>query len=102
MTDREKLIELLKVPIYPLVGSDPEEVVADYLLDNGVTFVPRTDLTGKCGNCIFAKRTSYCGSDAYVECINEELNMRRSRMENKYAAVRQRTTKACKRYVPKE
>ena len=40
MTDREKLIELLKVPIHPLVGADPAEVVADYLLDNGVTLPP--------------------------------------------------------------
>ena len=33
---RERLIELLKVPIYPKEGVDLAEVVADYLLDNGV------------------------------------------------------------------
>ena len=37
MTDREKLIEILQVPIYPHELSDPTEAVADYLLDNGVT-----------------------------------------------------------------
>jgi hypothetical protein len=34
---REKLIELLSVPIYPHEAKSPTEVVADYLLDNGVT-----------------------------------------------------------------
>lgn len=37
MTQREKLIELLSKKIYPRVGADPAEVVADYLIDNGVT-----------------------------------------------------------------
>ena len=40
VTDRDRLIELLKVPIYPKVGVDPAEVVADYLLDNGVIVPP--------------------------------------------------------------
>ena len=43
MTDREKLIDLLKMPIYPHLDADPAEVVADYLLDNGVTFAKDTD-----------------------------------------------------------
>lgn len=46
MTDREKLIEILKVPIFPHLDADPAEVVADYLLDNGVTFqkwIPATE-----------------------------------------------------------
>ena len=34
---REKLIEILRVPIYPHELADPAEVVADYLIDNGVT-----------------------------------------------------------------
>ena len=33
---REKLIEILRVPIYPHELADPTEAVADYLLDNGV------------------------------------------------------------------
>ena len=38
MTDRERLLEILNVPIYPHENVDPLEAVADYLLDNGVTF----------------------------------------------------------------
>lgn len=38
MTDRERLIEILNVPIHPRLDVDPLEAVADYLLDNGVTF----------------------------------------------------------------
>lgn len=40
MTDRERLIEILSKQIYPKVGVDPAEVVADYLLDNGVIVPP--------------------------------------------------------------
>lgn len=36
MTDRERLLEILNVPIYPHENVDPVEAVADYLLDNGV------------------------------------------------------------------
>ena len=46
MTDREKLIELLNVEIYPHEAKSPAEVVADYLLDNGVTvqrWIPVTE-----------------------------------------------------------
>ena len=34
---REKLIEILKKPIFPHEMVDPIEAVADYLLDSGVT-----------------------------------------------------------------
>lgn len=37
---RDRLIELLRVPIYPKEGADPTEVVADYLLDSGVIVPP--------------------------------------------------------------
>lgn len=37
MTIREELISILRVPIYPHEQADPAEVVADYLLANGVT-----------------------------------------------------------------
>ena len=37
MDIREKLIEILKKPIFPHELVDPTEAVADYLLDNGVT-----------------------------------------------------------------
>ncbi|MBO7253012.1 MAG: hypothetical protein J6V25_10365 [Oscillospiraceae bacterium] len=38
MTDRERLLQILNVPIHPHLDVDPLEAVADYLLDNGVTF----------------------------------------------------------------
>ena len=41
MTDRERLLEILNVPIYPHENVDPVEAVADYLLDNGVTIPVR-------------------------------------------------------------
>ena len=34
---REKLIEILRKPIFPHELVDPIEAVADYLLDSGVT-----------------------------------------------------------------
>ena len=39
--EREKLIEILRVPIYPHELADPAEVVADYLMDNDVVPVVR-------------------------------------------------------------
>ena len=41
MTEKEKLIQILSVPIYPHELADPTEVVADYLLDNDVVPVVR-------------------------------------------------------------
>ena len=37
MDVREKLIEILRKPIFPRELVDPTEAVADYLLDSGVT-----------------------------------------------------------------
>ena len=37
MDVKEKLIEILRKPIFPHELADPIEAVADYLLDNGVT-----------------------------------------------------------------
>lgn len=37
---RERLIEILSQPIFPKIGVDPAEVVADYLLNNGVIVPP--------------------------------------------------------------
>ena len=37
---REKLIEILRKPIFPHELVDPAEAVADYLLDNGVIVPP--------------------------------------------------------------
>lgn len=36
MTERERLLKILNVPIFPHENVDPLEAVADYLLDNGV------------------------------------------------------------------
>lgn len=57
MTDREKLIEILRVPIYPHELADPAEVVADYLLDNGVTiqkWIPVTERLPDDGDDVLA------------------------------------------------
>lgn len=47
MTDRERLLEILNVPIYPHENVDPLEAVADYLLDNGVTFANDNNVGSK-------------------------------------------------------
>lgn len=41
MTDRERLIEILRKPIFPHELVDPIEAVADYLLDNGVVVMEK-------------------------------------------------------------
>ena len=46
MDVREKLIEILRKPIFPHELVDPVEAVADYLLDSGVTvqeWIPVTE-----------------------------------------------------------
>ena len=47
MTDRERLLDILNKPIFPHDLVDPLEAVADYLLDNGVTFAKDTDVPSK-------------------------------------------------------
>ena len=37
MDVREKLVEILRKPIFPHELADPTEAVADYLIDSGVT-----------------------------------------------------------------
>ncbi len=44
MTDRERLLQILNVAIFPHEGEDPLEAVTDYLLDNGVTFAKDTNV----------------------------------------------------------
>ena len=58
-----------------------------------------TDTNPKCGNCAYAIPTHAFGSDtSYIECTN------RGNLQNKtgLAHIKQRTTKACKRYKYKE
>ena len=44
MTDRERLLEILNKPIFPHEDVDPLEAVADFLIDNGVTFAKDTNV----------------------------------------------------------
>ena len=56
---REKLIEILRMPIYPHELVDPIEAVADYLIDSGVTIPMRCKECRKrynpkeCPMCVF-------------------------------------------------
>lgn len=61
MTDREKLLEILSVPIYMREGADPAEAVADFLLDNDVLPVVR------CKDC---KHFNF----EHMECENEAVS----------------------------
>ena len=57
---REKLIKILREPIFPHELADPTEVVADYLLDNDVVPVVR------CKDC---KNLGYTfENDTYCKC----------------------------------
>ena len=124
MTDREKLIELLrsstsyhteKSDEWVLGGKHGErpritESMADYLLANGVTFARKkrqpANLVGKCGSCAYAEPrcTGRSGVVRTVTCTNEE-HLKRHKSPKNYVggiAVRDKTRKACKCYVPKE
>lgn len=56
MTDRERLLEILNVPIFPHERVDPLEAVADYLLDNDVRPVVR------CKDCKYRADELDCGN----------------------------------------
>ena len=64
MDVREKLIEILRKPIFPHELVDPTEAVADYLLDNGVTvqeWISVTDRLPEVGGYVvcIAKRNPF-------------------------------------------
>ena len=69
MDVREKLVEILRKPIFPHELVDPIEAVADYLLDSGVTvqeWIPVKDrLPEEAVNCIVHYRHAYCDNDGY-------------------------------------
>ena len=69
MDVKEKLIEILRKPIFPHELVDPTEAVADYLLDSGVTvqeWVSVDDrLPEEKANCIVYYQHSYCDNDGY-------------------------------------
>ena len=65
---REKLIEILRVPIYPHLDADPAEAVADYLLDSGVTvqkWIPVTERLPKLEKCILVATTHGTVGEAF-------------------------------------
>lgn len=68
MTSKERLTEILNVPIYPRVGADLTEVVADYLLDNDVVPVTR------CKDCehsaLPSKQVQIYGTPGTLICRN--------------------------------
>ena len=62
----------------------------------------QTDLTSKCGGCSYALPTvAFGGSKCYVKCKNTD-RFYESFYKRPSAQVRHRTTRACKRYKPKE
>lgn len=126
MADREKLIALMREGRYKAEnicngnddcqsctiadheGNCKAKFVADYLIANGVTFAKdnnlpykrakqTTDLTGKCGSCVYAEAVHnvFGGSDCYIKCTNRDRQFRAN-----VAALRPRTTKPCKLYKP--
>ena len=62
MDVREKLVEILRKPIFPHELVDPIEAVADYLLDSGVTVQEWISVTERLPNC----------SGKYLVCTNRE------------------------------
>lgn len=80
MTDRERLLDILSKPIFPHELVDPLEAVADYLLDNGVTFATGTDIGCNCDGCYWKaehrhQKCSCCRRNRYLkDCYepNEE------------------------------
>ena len=69
----EKLIEILRKPIFPHELVDPIEAVADYLLDSGV-YVE----IGNCENCKWKGRhqkCSCCRRNRYIkDCYETDRN----------------------------
>ena len=69
MDVREKLIEILRKPIFPHELVDPIEAVADYLLDCGVTvqeWIPVDErLPEEKVDCIVHYKHAYCNNDGY-------------------------------------
>ena len=69
MDVKEKLIEILRKPIFPHELVDPTEAVADYLIDSGVTiheWISVDDrLPGEKVNCIVHYKHAYCENDDY-------------------------------------
>ena len=64
MDVKEKLIEILRKPIFPHELADPIEAVADYLLDSGVTVQEWVSVDERAiGNSVFL---SYAEAEAHL------------------------------------
>lgn len=63
MDVREKLIEILRKPIFPHELADPIEAVADYLLDSGVTVQEH----GYWETVVEIKDNTVCGNGVKIE-----------------------------------
>lgn len=63
---------------------------------------PHTDLTGKCGSCVYAKyEPNKDGKvDSLVRCTNPEHLAKYCRSKDR--SLRERTVPACKQYKAKE
>ena len=66
MDVREKLVEILRKPIFPHELVDPIEAVADYLLDSGVTVQEWISVKDRLPNepmrcLVYTKRGEYWG-----------------------------------------
>ena len=70
MDVREKLIEILRKPIFPHELVDPIEAVADYLLDSGVTVQEWISVDERLQeekvDCIVHYKHAYCNNDGYL------------------------------------
>ena len=75
MDVREKLIEILRKPIFPHELVDPTEAVADYLLDSGVTvqeWIPASEPPKKITNKVIVLcKNGYRGFGHYEDYKGE-------------------------------
>lgn len=63
LINRERLIEILRKPIFPHELVDPTEAVADYLIDNGVVVLPC-----KVGETVYEVKRDYCDRRELDKC----------------------------------
>ena len=75
MDVREKLVEILRKPIFPHELVDPTEAVADYLLDHGVTvqeWIPASEPPKKITNKVIVLcKNGYMGYGHYEDYKGE-------------------------------
>ena len=75
MDVKEKLIEILRKPIFPHELVDPTEAVADYLLDNGVTvqeWIPVTERLPECDKEVLLIVHGWGDRLYYTGCLHRQ------------------------------